>query len=427
MAGHFHPALDAELAAVALDAQHPLASLSVLALRQGAVVYEGQWGHRYIDNAQPERSLKADADTLYRVASLSKLVTTLGVMRLVEQGALDLDRDVGDYLGYPLRNPHFPTIPISLRMMLSHTSSLRDDAGYHWDAASGVHLRDVLTAGARHHGDGRMWARHAAPGQYFSYVNLPWGVVGSVMEAVTQERFDRLMRRLVLDPLGLTGGFEPAEFPAAELKQLATLYRKRAVVAGREVWQPQGPWVAQVDDYTQAAPMPRARADYVPGSNGTLFGPQGNCRLSARSVGTVLQMLLNMGLHRGTAFLRSTKVQGMLAPQWQSNGASGSASNGETLGGMMQAWGLGLQQYLDRGSARQADRLVAGGGYTGWGHFGDAWGLRALMVFNPSRRDGMVFLTGGPGFDPALTPGHYSAMYLYEERILTALHRHLLR
>lgn len=80
----------------------------------------------------------------------------------------------------------------------------------------------------------------------------------------------------------------------------------------------------------------------------------------------------------------------------------------------------------DRGTGRQADRLVAGGGYTGWGHFGDAWGLRALMVFNPSRRDGMVFLTGGPGFDPALAPGNYSAMYQYEERILTAMHRHLL-
>src|SRR6185369_17270004 len=69
-------------------------------------------------------------DSPVRVASVSKLVVALGVMRLVEAGRLDLDRDVSDYLGWSLRNPAFPDRPISLRLLLSHRSSLRDGVDY---------------------------------------------------------------------------------------------------------------------------------------------------------------------------------------------------------------------------------------------------------------------------------------------------------
>src|SRR5436190_22947897 len=62
-----------------------------------------------------------------RIASISKLAVAIGVMRLVEQGRLDLDRDVSFYLGWPLRNPAFPDQPITLRLLLSHRSSLKDD------------------------------------------------------------------------------------------------------------------------------------------------------------------------------------------------------------------------------------------------------------------------------------------------------------
>ena len=69
-------------------------------------------------------------DDPVRVASVSKLIVALGVMRLVEQNRLDLDRDVSDYLGWRLRNPAFPDRPITLRLLLSHRSSLRDDVDY---------------------------------------------------------------------------------------------------------------------------------------------------------------------------------------------------------------------------------------------------------------------------------------------------------
>ena len=58
------------------------------------------------------------------------MITTLALMRLVEQNQLQLDQDVGIYLGFSLRNPYFPKQAITLRSLLSHTSSLRDAAGY---------------------------------------------------------------------------------------------------------------------------------------------------------------------------------------------------------------------------------------------------------------------------------------------------------
>ena len=417
--------LDAELSAIVNDANYPLASLSVLAVRDGKVVYHQQFGHRHIDNKDPAANRPANAATMYRMASISKLITTLGVMKLVEDGKLALDADVSAYLGYRLRNPAFPNDPITLRMLLTHTSTLRDDAGYYWEAKLDVNLREVLLPEGRLYDKGQAWATNARPGTYFQYANFPWGVVGTIMERATGERFDRLMRRLVFDPMGLKGGFHPADFSRAELDNTATLYRKRTEVNGKEIWNPAGPWIVQVDDYVTEAPIPRAFADYKIGTNGTLFGPQGNCRLSAASLGKVMLMLMNGGKHDGKQILKKASVEQMLARQWQFDASRNNGSSG--YGGhkdAMNAWGLGNQQFLDVSGAGSGDRLIDGGGFRAVGHTGDAWGLTSALVFDRDQKSGMVFLVGGPGFDPETHSGQYSAHYRYEEQILTAMHRH---
>ncbi len=421
--------LNSELAAIVTNPIAPLASLSVLVVKNGEVVVHQQFGNKWIDNTNPANHKPADRATTYRIASISKLVTTLGVMRLIEDGKIRLDQDVGDYLGYPLRNPHFPDAVITMRMLLSHTSSLRDAAGYYWAHDQGVDLREVLIPTGKLYGNGAMWASagHAKPGHFFSYANLPWGVIATIMERVTGERFDRLMRRLVFGPMNLAGGFHPADFSAADLANIATLYRKRREVNGKEIWDPAGPWVVQVDDYSQAPPEPRATPAYVIGTNGTLFGPQGNCRLSAEGLGSIMLMLMNKGKHHGKQILAEKSVDLMLQPQWRNNQKTGIESNGDNTTGRFQSWALGAQIFLDVGSNGKGDRLVEGGGVTGFGHFGDAWGLRSLMVLNPASRDGMIFLSGGPGFDPDKTPGKFSSWQRYQEQILSALHRYVIR
>ena len=415
--------LDAELTAITNDATRPLASLSVLAVRGGEVVYQKQVGHRYIDSKNAANNRLANDLTMYRMASISKLVTTLGVMKLMEAGKLKLDADVSEYLGYKLRNPNFPDDPITLRMLLSHTSSLRDDAGYYWEAKLNVDLKEVLLPGGRLFDRGSAWASNAKPGAYFQYANFPWGIVGTIMERATGERFDRLMRRLILGPMDLRGGFHPADFSRAELDNTATLYRKRTDVNGKEVWNPAGPWIVQVDDYVTEAPVPRAFADYKIGTNGTLLGPQGNCRLSAAGLGKIMLMLMNDGKLDGRQILQKASVDLMLAQQWRYDANLKNGSNG--YGGhqnAMNAWGLGNQHFLDITGAGSGDRLVESG-FKAQGHLGDAWGLTSAMVFDRDKKEGMIFLVGGPGFDPQTDGGKYSAHYRYEEKILTALYR----
>lgn len=421
--------LDAEIAAIADDPAYTLSGVSVLAVRGGKVVYEGRAGRMRIDGANAANDRPVGPDTLFRVASISKLVTTLGVLRLVDAGTLDLDRDVSAYLGWRLRNPHFPDATVTLRLLLSHNSSLRDAGGYSWDRTH--RLRDALVPGGALYGEGKAWSAEAAPGRFFAYANLPWGVIAQVMEAATGERFDRLMKRLVLDPLGMPGGYHPADFPKDELANLATLYRKREnLPTGEEIWRsPDGPWFAQVDDYSRAPPADRAGPDYVPGTNGTLMAPQGGLRTSARGLERVMRMLMDAGRAGGSVFLKPESVEAFFHTAWihemaKRNGNCASESGRPRL---FNAWGLGNQQFLDISGPGCGDRLVEGGGFTGHGHLGEAWGLNGVFVFDRKSRDGMIVLVGGVARDPEKFPGKYSAMYRHEERLLTMLYRGALR
>src|SRR4051794_14164892 len=92
-------ALTRQLQAIVNDPAIPLAGLSVVAVRQGEIVYSQQLGSKRMATATSPAQ-PVDADTMFRIASISKLVTTLGTMKMVEQGRLSLDADISDYLGY---------------------------------------------------------------------------------------------------------------------------------------------------------------------------------------------------------------------------------------------------------------------------------------------------------------------------------------
>ena len=71
---------------------------------------------------------KVNDSTLFMTASISKPVTALALMKLYDQGKLNLDEDINEYLPFEVRNPNFPDDKITFRMLLSHVSSIRD----HW-------------------------------------------------------------------------------------------------------------------------------------------------------------------------------------------------------------------------------------------------------------------------------------------------------
>jgi CubicO group peptidase (beta-lactamase class C family) len=417
--GFDRAALDRELSSIVTDPASRWAQVSTLAIRGGQVVYGGHFGRRYIHPTDRALDLPVNERTMFRIASISKLVVSVAVMRLVDEGRLDLDADVSEALGWRLRHPQHPQTPLSLRLLMSHRSGLNDAGGYNWGAD--VALREALQPGGRLYRNGAAWRRDRAPGTWFNYTNLNWGVIGTVMERATGERFDRLMHRLVLQPLGLRGGFNPAALPGDDAHDIATLYRKRRMEGEREMWEPGGPWVPQADDHRPGRPRPPTGLEaYVPGTNGTLFGPQGSLRISVADLGTLMQMLMNGGQHRGQALLSPRALDLLASEQWRFDPAR---PNGDTLDDEMLAWALGPQRFTDASAPGRGDRLIEGGGLTGWGHLGDAYGLLACFVLDPRHRNGMITVISGPSRNPYTPKGRWSAMARDEERLWTALWR----
>jgi CubicO group peptidase (beta-lactamase class C family) len=418
-------ALTHQLQAIVDDPAIPLASLSAVAVRHGQIVYSKQLGSKRLATATSPAQ-PADANTMYRIASLSKFVTALGTMKMVEQGRLSLDADISDYLGYRLRNPNFPDHQITLRMLLTHTSSLRDEGGFKW--APTVDLKDALLPGGRFYGKGDSWSKTAPPGKYFEYVNFNWGIIATIMECAGGERFDHLMRHLIFDPMEMKAGFYLADFAPANINDIATLYRKREK-DGDEKWNPNGPWIAQSDDFGVVAPVAPMDLDkYVVGTNGTLFGPQGSLRISANELAKLMLMLMNEGRYGNKQILKPATVAATFARQWTLTG-DGKTGNGDSdsFHGLYHAWGLGNQHFIDvstvkNGRAR-GDRLVEGGGFKGVGHLGWSWGLNALFVFDPETKNGMVYVSSGVGANPDLYPGQFSSEARFQERITDALYR----
>ena len=121
--------------------------------------------------------------TVFRAASVSKFITALGAMKLKEQGRLNLDIDVNEYLPFSLRHPQAPDTPITLRMLLSHTAGIHDGAAYNSGIVKNVPLSELLK--------GDSFTDHL-PGTKWEYSNFGAGIAGAVMEAATDTNFETL-------------------------------------------------------------------------------------------------------------------------------------------------------------------------------------------------------------------------------------------
>ena len=154
----------------------------------------------------PRRSVTPK--TCFRVASISKLVMTFGALSLCADGLLDLDGDLSALLGYRVRSPHAPDVPVTLRMLLTHTSGLRDEGAYGTRGMqSGCTLRELLEAPEN-------WLS-ARPGAAFHYSNLGAGAAGVAMELAAGMPFDDLMQSRVFAPLGIRASYDPRRIALA--------------------------------------------------------------------------------------------------------------------------------------------------------------------------------------------------------------------
>lgn len=163
--------------------------------------------------------LPVTQNTCMRIASVSKLVMTFAALSMAEDGLLDLDLDISSYLGYPVRSPHAPETPITMRMLLTHTSGITDDGPYGTRGMeAGCTLRELLDAQ-------ESW-RKAMPGESFYYSNLGAGAAGVVMECAAGIPFDAILKTRVFDPLSIRASYDPRSISPTD--DLADGYSVRA-------------------------------------------------------------------------------------------------------------------------------------------------------------------------------------------------------
>lgn len=187
-----------------------LPALSIALVEDEQTVWARGFGY-----ADPDRRIPATEDTVYRVGSVSKLFTDIGVMQLVERGDLDLDAPVTRYLpDFRPRNP-FGTA-VTLRQLMSHRSGLirEPPVGNYFDPTE-PSLAEMV---ASLEGVGLVYA----PESRTKYSNAGIAVVGYVLERTQGRPFAEYLRGAVLEPLGMRDShFEPT--PAIQ-RDLAKAY-----------------------------------------------------------------------------------------------------------------------------------------------------------------------------------------------------------
>ena len=347
-------------------------------------------------------------ETPMRIASITKLVAMTALMTLVEQGRLSLDDDAGDLAGFPLRHPAHSDVRITPAMLASHTSGLRNGPSY--PVPLGRRLSEAFTDGGRHFDDGGWFAPASEPPGFFTYADVNFAVLAQIAERVSGERFDRFLKRAVLEPVGIEAGLNWSGVSDAT--------RARASAACRLT---NGVWEPQVDAEVFPAPAirvttppeaPGLTADgYVVGDNGFAFSPQGGLRASVRDLDRMARSYA--GHAEAPQVLSRATLDRMGAPIWTYNP---SRRNGHTDRGLLQSYGLSVHIP----TSRDGDAFFGPGSADWRGHFGEAYGLQSGLFWN--RRDGrtLTYMISGTPRPAEGLSGARSAASPWEEVILDA-------
>ncbi len=183
-------------------------------IEDGQLTWEGYYGYADLENEIPVTN-----ETLFMVASVSKPVTSTAVMRLVDEGLLDLDEDLDTFFPFSIRNPNHPSMPITARMLLTHTSSIIDnwdvlDSTYTLPAGGdspwslGDFLNETFSPNGQFYFPEINFLEHA-PGETNYYSNTGFGLLGYLVEVIKGIPFNVYCKDNIFTPLNMdaTGWF----------------------------------------------------------------------------------------------------------------------------------------------------------------------------------------------------------------------------
>ncbi len=318
----------------ATAAKYGAVGLQVAVIEDGRVTdtYAYGWATKGTDRMTPDHKT--------RIASITKVGVGLAAMALYEDGVIDLDGSIGTYWGVSVKNPYYPSDPVSIRALLTHTSSipaLGDDASRaRWA------VQDRLQSG------GFSRVRPGATSSWI-YNNYAYGVLGQTLEIASGKFLDDVMEEHFWEVMEIDGAFESGNVKNKDL--LCTVYQYGSV--GRSL----------------SAMRSNTRRYSPPGATGAYFS--GGMTMSAADLGKMTALLANDGCYEGLQLLKASTVELMeqrCEPQLPD--------------GSWQALSLRSQDGL-----YGRDRLYY--------HTGSAYGVFNFMSYDPDTRDGVVVLTSG--------------------------------
>ena len=297
-----------------------------------------------VDTSVREPRHTAGPDTLYRVASITKMATALVTLSLVDGGAFSLETPVSALLPGGEAEPALKGITV--RHLLSHTSSLRDTPAMDNALRKGESWHTVLR------GEG---VRTGEPGAAFSYCNLGFGLLGCVLEQVSGQCVSGLFRRRLFEPLGMRATLDASTLDEGQIMPISRVLRYHP---GRDVT------VTPLGRVPLTAPDPERHFGHTAGAMYT----------DAPSLDRLLRLILRDGELDGRQFIGKALVREMKTEQ---------ASYGTLSPGM--SYGLGLVLLRD---PRLPGRLILG-------HQGYAYGCADGAFADAETGEEAILLNGG--------------------------------
>ncbi len=316
--------------------------LSVAVVKNNKIIYTGAFGKRNIENNIPLKS-----DDIFRIASISKSFTTTALLTLAERKLITLEQDVSDLIGFKVRNPSFPDVPITVKMLLSHSSSLNDSQGYF--------TLDVLNPGINQ--DYAKCYNDYKPGTAYRYSNLGFNTIGAITEKFSGIRFDKFVKQTVIEPLSLHASFNVDDFPGNTFASLYAYDTTGFKLSGSA-------YLSRSDEIESE--------NYIIGYSAPLFSPTGGMKISAPDLARYMIMHLNYGYdpQTGVRIISEESSKLMQTPVIETTDPD----------------------YYCLGLNRSTSILP---GETMTVHTGSAYGLLSAMYFEPEKKFGFVVITNG--------------------------------
>ena len=336
-----------------------LVGASSLVFKDGKIVEKLNYGFSSL-----EKHKKVNNNTVFRIASVSKIMVALCIMKLYEEGKLDLTKDISEYLGFNVRNPKYPDVVITLKMIMTQTSSITDgfekdvnsdvDSGYNLINGTNEEctLRDLLDP------DGKRFVKETfsnyRPATHFEYSNFGCGILACIVEKITGEYFTDYVKKIVFKPLKIDASFVVTDI---KTKNIASTYLYRdgenKLCRSREMF---------INNVYKKFPL---------GEN--FRGPAGGLFISTNGLMKIMKALLS----GGKPILKTATLDKMMQMAW-----AGKRQPNDSY----VAKGLQLE-IVDYFNNRRL-----------YGHFGDAYGVKSYFLFNREEQIGMVYITNGGNY-----------------------------